>query len=140
MDSSGGIKELSDTKYLEEVIKNAPSFDSFSSKMRLTINLDGKETSVNGSLKMKKNDLIQLSIAPILGIEVARIEISKDSVLVIDRINKRYVYVPISTLSFLANGDMNFYTLQALFFNELFLPGKQEVTPVVSESTICLLN
>lgn len=84
MDSSGGIKELSDTKYLEEVIKNAPSFDSFSSKMRLTINLDGKETSVNGSLKMKKNDLIQLSIAPILGIEVARIEISKDSVLVID--------------------------------------------------------
>jgi hypothetical protein len=128
-DSSAGIKELSDTKYLEEVIKNAPSFDSFSSKMRLTINLDGKETSVNGSLKMKKNDLIQLSIAPILGIEVARIEISKDSVLVIDRINKRYVYVPISTLSFLANGDMNFYTLQALFFNELFLPGKQEVTP-----------
>lgn len=126
--SSSGIKSMEEIKIMEEVIKNSPSFETFSSKMRLTAVLGGKETSVNGSLKMKRNELIQLSVAPILGIEVARIEITKDSVLILDRINRQYIYVPISALSFLANGDMNFYTIQALFFNELFLPGNQKVT------------
>lgn len=126
---SKGTRQLEEMKYLEEVIYNSPSFDSFSSKMRLTVDLDGKETSVNGSLKMKRNELIQLSIAPVLGIEVARIEISADSLLVLDRINKRYLYAPLSVLSFLANGDIDFYTIQSLFYNELFLPGKKTVTP-----------
>lgn len=126
---SKGMKQLEEMKYLEEVIGNSPSFDSFSSKMKLTVDLNGKETSVNGSLKMKRNELIQLSIAPVLGIEVARIEISPDSLLVLDRINKRYLYAPLSVLSFLANGDIDFYTIQSLFHNEIFLPGKKSVTP-----------
>lgn len=125
---SSGMKNIEEIEILEEVIKNRPSFETFSSKMHLTTRLDGKETSVNGSLKMKRNELIQLSVTPLLGIEVARIEITKDSVLVLDRINRQYLYVPISALSFFADGDLNFYTIQALFFNELFLPGNQKIT------------
>lgn len=125
--SSSGMEKLSEMKYLKEVISNAPTFETFSSKMRLTVDLNGKETMINGSLKMKRNEIIQISIAPILGIEVARIEITKDSMLVLDRINKQYLYAPVSMLSFLADGDIDFYTLQSLFYNELFLPGKKEV-------------
>lgn len=126
--SSAGMGSREEISLLKEVIGSSPAFDTFSSKLRLTARLNGKETSVNGSLKMKRDELIQLSVAPILGIEVARIEITRDSVLVLDRINRQYLYVPISALSFLANGDIDFYTIQALFFNELFLPGKQKVT------------
>lgn len=112
---------------LESIIGQAPSFDSFSSKVKLTASMNGKQLSVNGTLKMKRGELIQLSIAPLLGIEVARIEISKDNILAIDRINRQYASVSIADLSSLADGEADFYTIQALFFNRLSLPGAQEV-------------
>lgn len=118
----------SSQKYLESVLLNAPSFNTFSSKVRLNVDLDGKNMVVSGSLKMKKNDAIQISIAPILGIEVARIEITPEYILAIDRMNKRYVQAPVSLLKSMGNTDLDFYALQALFYNELFLPGMQTVT------------
>lgn len=126
-DTSAGLAEMSEMKYLEEIISSTPSFDTFTSKVRLNVHLNGKDMSVNGTLKMKKDELIQLSIVPMLGIEVARLEITKDNVLIIDRMNKQYVSAPISILKFLANADVDFYTLQSLFFNELFLPGNRSV-------------
>ena len=125
--SSSGLADLSEMKYLEGVIGNAPSFNSFSSKMKLTVNMNGKEMTVNGTLKMKKDDVIQLSIVPLLGIEVARIEITRDSVLILDRLNRQYVCAPVSMLKFFASTDIDFYTLQSMFFNELFLPGIKQV-------------
>lgn len=120
--------DTSALKYLESVVSNAPSLSSFASKMRMTVNLDGKELSVSGNLKIKRNEAIQLSIAPILGIEVARIEITPENILILDRMNKRYIQAPVSLLQSLGNTDLDFYSLQSLFFNELFLPGTFFVT------------
>ena len=116
-----------DLTYLGNVASNTPSITSFSSKMRLTINSNGKDLSVNGTLRMKKNEVIQMSIVPLLGIEVGRIEFTPTKVLIIDRMNKQYVEEPISELTAMANTDMDFYTLQALFTNALFLPGNKEL-------------
>ena len=97
--------------------------------MSLAVDLNGKgPTKVNGTLRMKRDEVIQLSIAPFLGIEVARAEISPDGVLVMDRMNKRYVQVPFDELKNLAKADLDFHTLQALFMNEIFLPGKKVLT------------
>jgi hypothetical protein len=49
-------------------------------------------------------------------------------VLVIDRMNKRYVRVSFTELQELANAQLDFHTLQALFLNEIFLPGKKDLT------------
>ncbi len=113
---------------LKTVIEQNPSIPSLSSKMRLTAQIDEKSFSVNATLKMQKDQLIRISIAPVLGIEVARIEIDQQQALILDRINHRYIQVPLSELTFLANGELNFYTLQALFFHKLFLPNTPEVT------------
>lgn len=45
-----------------------------------------------------------------------------------DRMNKRYVQVPFDELKNLAKADLDFHTLQALFMNEIFLPGKKVLT------------
>lgn len=126
---SQSIEGMTETEYVESVISHAGGWDALTAKMALSIDWEGKGTTkVNGTLRIKKGEVIQLSIAPLLGIEVARAEISPDGVLVIDRMNKRYVEVSFAEVKALANADLDFHTLQALFLNELFLPGKDDLT------------
>ena len=123
------IEGMSETEYVENVITHAGGWDALTAKMSLSLDWEGKgATKVNGTLRVKKGEVVQMSIAPFLGIEVARVEISPDGVLVIDRVNKRYVNVSFAEVKALANVDLDFHTLQALFLNELFLPGKGTLT------------
>ena len=61
-----------------------------SSKVQLTIpNKDGSIT-VNGTMKLVSGERMQLSfLMPIIRSEIARLEITPDDVLVIDRMGKR---------------------------------------------------
>lgn len=123
------IEGMSETEFVEDVIRNAGGWNVLTAKMSLAVDLEGKGTTkVNGTLRVKKGEVIQMSIAPFLGIEVARAEISPDGILVIDRMNKRYVQVSFDEVKTLAHADLDFHTLQALFLNELFLPGKGDLT------------
>lgn len=130
MKSTSLIAGLSEKEYLENVLANhsGSGWEALTAKMSLVLDVDNKPTKVSGTLRIKKGEVIQLSVAPFLGIEVARAEISPDGMLVIDRMNKRYVKVPFAELQVLAKADLDFHTLQALFLNELFLPGKTELS------------
>ena len=124
------IEGLSEKEYWENVLSNCGGMEreALTAKMSLALDVSGKTTRVNGTMRIKKGEVIQLSIAPFLGIEVARAEISPFGVLVIDRMNKRYVRVSFTELQELANAQLDFHTLQALFLNEIFLPGKKDLT------------
>ena len=104
-------------KYLSMVTSN---------KVKVVVDVDGKSTSTSGSLKMKKNDVIQISLVdPLLGVmELGRMEFTKTRVLIIDRVNKQYVDLPYSDVSFLKQANIDFNTLQSLFWHEVFEPGK----------------
>ena len=126
---SHSIEGMTETEFVENVIENASGWEALTAKMSLTLDLGRKgETKVSGTLRIKKGEVVQLSIAPLLGIEVARAEISPDGILVIDRMNKRYVEVSFAEVKALVKADLDFHTLQALFLNELFLPGKGDLT------------
>ena len=124
------IEGLSEKEYWENVLSNCGGMEreALTAKMSLALDVSGKTTKVNGTMRIKKGEVIQLSIAPLLGIEVARAEISPYGVLVIDRMNKRYVRVTFTELQELTNAQLDFHTLQALFLNEIFLPGKKDLT------------
>ena len=124
------IEGMSAKEYWENILSNCGGMEreALTAKMSLALDVSGKTTRVNGTMRIKKGEVIQLSIAPFLGIEVARAEISPFGVLVIDRMNKRYVRVSFTELQELANAQLDFHTLQALFLNEIFLPGKKDLT------------
>lgn len=127
--TSHSIEGMTESEYVENVIGNAGGWDALTAKVTLAIDLEGKgATKVSGTLRVKKGKVIQMSITPFLGIEVAKAEISPDGILVIDRMNKRYVEVSFAEVKALAHADLDFHTLQALFLNELFLPGKGDLT------------
>ena len=96
--------------------------------MSCTINADGKELNVPGSLHMRKDEVIRLQLfVPILGSEVGRIEFTPDRVLLMDRMHKEYVEARYDQLGFLQANGLSFYSLQALFWNQLLMPGKEHV-------------
>ena len=122
------IGGLTDEAYMEKVIELSPSWKTVSGKVALTLNMEGqKDAKVSATLRLKRGESIQLLVAPLLGIEVARLEITPGGLLAVDRLNKRYVNVSFEALSRLANTDLSFNILQSLFLNELFLPGKVQL-------------
>ena len=65
---------------------------------------------------------------PILRSELARIEFTPNYVLLLDRYHKEYIKASYSEVSFLANNGLSFYSLQALFWNQLTAPGAKTIT------------
>ncbi len=113
--------------FMHGVVANAPDFDQFSAKMRLIVSYGDDDLSVGGSIKMKKDEVIQLSLVAVGIVEAARIELTPKRILLLDRIGRRYVEVKYDELDFLKSCKADFYTLQSLFWNELFLPGVKHV-------------
>ena len=63
-----------------------------SSKVQLTVPHKDATLTVNGTMKLKKKECMQISfLMPILRTEVARMEVTPDEVLLVDRMGKRYV-------------------------------------------------
>ena len=97
-----------------------PVGTNFTSKVRVTITQDGKDITTNGNLRMRYDDVIQITLVdPLLGIaEVGRLELSPDNVLIIDRVNKRYVSTSYEEFSALKSKNIGFKTIQEFFWQE----------------------
>ena len=69
----------------------APTSSYLASRLQLTIPGKKGSMSVGGTMKMKTHERVQISLLmPILRTEVARIEVTPDEVLLVDRMNKRF--------------------------------------------------
>ena len=81
------------SKHLATSEKNVQVSSYLTSKLQLTIpGKKGGSMSVGGTMKMKTHERVQISLLmPILRTEVARVEVTPDGVLLVDRMNKRFV-------------------------------------------------
>ena len=98
------------------------------SKLKFTVKVGDQEISLTGNLRMKRDDVIRLQLMAFGFVEAARLEFTQDYVLIMDRINKQFLKAPYYYIDFLRNSGINFNTLQALFWNELFQPDKSVLT------------
>ena len=96
-------------------------------KIDFSVNTGKKNISLDGQLRMRRDEVIRLQIAPLGLVEVARIEFTPDYVLLMDRVHKNYVKGGYDEVGFLRANGLNFYSLQALFWNQLFKPGSQKI-------------
>ncbi|MBR3123096.1 MAG: DUF4292 domain-containing protein, partial [Prevotella sp.] len=114
--------------HLKKIIDNGVSAKNIVTDMTFNIKIGSKDISVPGSLRMRRDEVIRLQLfVPLLGTEVGRIEFSPDRVLIVNRLHKEYIEADYTQLDFLKNNDLNFYSLQALFWNQLAVPGKNGV-------------
>lgn len=115
------------TNFIEQVKDNAQTAKFVTSKVKFSVEVGPQKLTLTGNLKMKRDDVIRLQLMAFGFVEAGRIELTKDYVLIMDRINKQYLKAPYVQVDFLRNSGMNFNTLQALFWNELFRPNQTNV-------------
>ena len=122
-------KNATNADFVAKIQSNRSTAKNLTAKIKCTVAMTGKSITTSGMLKMRRDEVIQISLVdPIIGItEVGRLEFSPENVLIIDRINKRYVDVKYSEWAMLKNANVDFNSLQSLFWNELFQPGQKEI-------------
>ena len=95
-------------------------FKWFSAKADVSSNINGEEQKFNANIRIKKDSIIWLSISPALGIEVARILITADSVKMMNRLNATYLCEDICRINDLINADFDFEMIQNLLMGNSF--------------------
>jgi len=126
------LSKMEKAERIESIQNQTIPFNTLSSSLRFSYKQEAKKNTIsaNAQLRIIKDKIIQLSVRiPFLGTEVARISIMPDQIIIIDRTNKRYVSESIQTLQQRISFNFDFYNLQALFTNQLFIAGKSSVAP-----------
>ncbi|MBR5727450.1 MAG: DUF4292 domain-containing protein [Muribaculaceae bacterium] len=84
-----------------------------------------KSFSSSMQMRMIRGKAIYISLRPLIGIEVGKIVITNDSVLVVDKYHKRYLAEPISLIT---NGvPVTVNEMQDIFLGRAFILGKGTV-------------
>jgi hypothetical protein len=94
--------------------------------------------NANINLRVRKDSLIWLSVSK-LGIEAVRGLITRDSIIIVDKIHREYSVYDFPTLSRQFNFNMNFELLQALIIGNLPLP-KRPAQKIKNERDYLLLR
>lgn len=124
--NGGNVQALA---FVQKVANQKVSTQNIVGKMSLNVKMGSKNITVPGSLHMRYGEVIRIqAFIPLLGSEVGRIEFTPDYVLVIDRLHKEYIKEDYNKVDFLKNNGLNFYSLQALFWNQLFVPGTRSIS------------
>lgn len=84
------IKEEGADYLFGKLKENELKFDWFEAKFSLDLMIDKKKNSFRGHIRMRRDSAIWVSFSPALGIEMARLLITTDSVKFLNRLNKTY--------------------------------------------------
>jgi hypothetical protein len=127
--SSGALIAKSQTALLADVVDKGLKYKDISGKMDLELLAANSKSNFKTTayVKIIQDSIIQLSIRPFLGQEALRVSITPDSLCIINRVYKQYALENISNLRQSHGAYFNYYNLQALLTNALFLPGQRQV-------------
>ncbi len=120
-------KKIDNTAALAKVVANQPSEKALVASIDFNLKTGKKDITVSGKLSMKKDEVVRIQLTPLGLMEAGRLEFTKDSVLIMDRIHKQFLKSSYDKVSFLKNNGIDFYALQALFWNQLFVPGEKAI-------------
>lgn len=113
----------SDAMLVTAVAANRQTAKGLRSRVNIKLQYDSQSASASGQLKMKRDEIIQVTITALGLMEVGRLELTPQQLLVLDRVNKQYLQVAWDEVPELAQAGVDFTSFQALFWDELFVPG-----------------
>jgi len=108
-----------DFTHKDELQINSFEFEYFSSKAKFKYKSGNEKSKATANIRIKRDSIIWMNLTPGLGIEAARIKITPDSLIMIDRVNKKILRYSFETLSSDFDFDLNFQLIQSIIIGEL---------------------
>ena len=110
-----------ENRIVELINQNRQTTQSMTSKLNLQLVSGSKKVSVGGSLRMKRNDVIQITLSALGLFDLGCMELTPDYLLVVNRVDHQYIKVEYKEVEFLKKAGIDFFVFQSLFWDELFL-------------------
>jgi len=95
-------------------------FHTFEAKFNVEYNQGRKYFDFKGQIRMVKDSLIWINFNQDLGIEIARIMITQDSVKFLDRLKKQYLITDYNYINKFLNSNIDFGILQSIILGNDF--------------------
>ena len=125
---------------LNSVEKNRINFTTFSSKIKVEYeDSKGKQPDFNAFVRLYRDSALWVSIsATFLSIEAFKILITKDSITIINKLDKQVEYHPFSYIEEITHIPLNFSTLQDLLIGNPIYVGDSVVAYRQTENHILI--
>lgn len=104
----------------EQLSQRELKFDWFSAKFNIDYIYDKKKTEFKGQIRIEKDSIIWISFSPALGIEMARLIITNDSVMFLNRVDKSYFLGDYDLVNSFLETNIDFDMLQSLIIGNDF--------------------
>ncbi len=105
---------------------NEFQFEYLESKAKFKYTTGNKKTSAVANFRIKKDSIIWVSISPGLGIELARVHISRDRIQLIDKLKRDYYEFDYTTLTETYGVEINYDLIESVVLgNTLFRPERR---------------
>ncbi|CAN5801728.1 DUF4292 domain-containing protein [soil metagenome] len=113
---------------LNNVTVHNLDFTYFTSRGRVQYESTDSRQSSAMTIRMKKDSVIWISLVPVLGIEAVRAKITRDSIMIVDRIHRTYYAGNFDILKERFNIDLSFDILQNILVGNYTSagPGRNE--------------
>lgn len=127
-----GVKKLANKKnlpiLLERVEQNEFKPDWMYLKASLDFEKGETETGFKANIRMRRDSMIWISITPLMGVELARVALTPDSVKVVNRLEGTYFVGDYEYLNKTFDTEVNYPLIQALLLgNSLSLEENEKL-------------
>ena len=110
---SKSVKPKNPQELMADIAENEFRYENLSIKATAEIKVGEKNHSLKTTIRIKKDSIIWISIAPLMGIEAARMILTQDSVKVMNRLKSNYFEGGYDYISENLDADVNFQIAQA---------------------------
>jgi len=94
-------------------------FEYFQTRTKVRYTEGDKQVNGNAHIRIKKDSLIWFSISPSVGLEATRVMITKDTAIVINRMDKEYYIFNFEEISRYFNFKVDFELIQSIILGNL---------------------
>ncbi len=112
------VPPITENKLLKNIEENKLKYNTlFAKRVNASLKVGEKKTDFRLSMKIGRDSFIQISVNAPLGIEVARVLLTQDSVKFVDMHNKKYFLSDYSYFYDRFETEMNYDYIQKIFTN-----------------------
>ena len=126
---------------LRRIDSNRIDFRTFSAKVNVDYSGgDGKKYDVNANIRMYRDSAIWIAVNALLGIDAMRLYVTRDSVKLLDKLNKTYTARSVDYLQEVTSLPLNLYILQDLIMGNPVFLDSNIVSYTVTNSRVSMLS